>query len=120
MDGDQDYVCFAISLATGVYTAYAVCEGDIVGFGGQEFGVVASVIQIGDYSLCDFTGVGVFEEFAVWGAFASGLDAVAVVNKDFHLLSGTAPGFLCKGRDLMGCLKKWLYLRYIAVVAMCF
>ena len=29
---------------------------------------------------CEFSGVGVFEEFAVWGAFAFGLDAVAVVD----------------------------------------
>ena len=29
---------------------------------------------------CKFSSVGIFEEFAVWGAFAGGLDAVAVVN----------------------------------------
>lgn len=80
MNGDQYYICFAKSIAAGVYAAYAVCEGDIVGFGGQEFGVVASVIQVGDYSLCDFSCVGVFEEFTIWGAFAYGLDAVSVVD----------------------------------------
>ena len=33
---------------------------------------------------CEVAGVGVFEELAVWGAFAFGLDAVAVVDEDFH------------------------------------
>ena len=37
---------------------------------------------------CEFSGVGVFEEGAVWGAFAFGLDAVAVVDEDFHVVEG--------------------------------
>ena len=41
------------------------------------FGVVASGFEFRDDLSCDFSGVGVFEEFAVRGAFAFGLDAVA-------------------------------------------
>jgi len=49
-------------------------------FRNQEFGVVASVLEDLDDLPCEFSGVGVFEEGAVWGAFAFGLDAVAVVD----------------------------------------
>ena len=94
----------------GVYTVYTVFEGNVFGFRNQEFCIIASVFEVGDDSVCDLTGVGGFEEFAVGAAFAGGVLAVAVVDEDFHLLSVTALGFLCKGRDLMGCLKKWLYL----------
>ena len=43
-------------------------------------GVVASVCEVCDDACGDFTVVGVFEEFAVWGAFAFGLDAMAIVD----------------------------------------
>ena len=53
---------------------------DVVVFRNQEFGVIASGFEGCDDLSCEFSGVGVFEEFAVWGAFAFGLDAVAVVD----------------------------------------
>ena len=40
---------------------------------------MASVYEVCYYAFGEFPGVGVFEEFAVWGTFAFGLDAVAVV-----------------------------------------
>ena len=49
-------------------------------FRNQEFGVEASGFEGCDDSSCEVAGVGVFEEFAVWGAFAFGLDAVAIVE----------------------------------------
>ena len=69
-----------MGLALGVGAADAFFEGDVVFFRNQEFCVVAFVFQFSDYLPCDFSGVGVFEEFAVWGAFAFGLDSVAVVD----------------------------------------
>lgn len=47
-------------------------------------GVVASVCEVCDDACGDFTGVGVFEEFAVGAAFAGGVVAVAVVDEDEH------------------------------------
>ena len=46
----------------------------------EKFCMVAFVFEFGDYALGDFSVVGCFEEFAVWGTFAFGLDAVAVVD----------------------------------------
>ena len=74
----------------GVYAVYALFEGDIFGFGGQEFGIIASVFEVCYDSSGDFAGVGGFEEFAVGAAFAGGVLAVAVVDEDEHRLSVTA------------------------------
>ena len=45
---------------------------------------MASVCEVCDNACGDFAVVGVFEEFAVGGAFAGGVVAVAVVDEDEH------------------------------------
>ena len=80
VDADEDDVGFAEGGAVGVDAADTFFEGDVFGFRNQEFGVVASGLEDWDDSSCEFSGVGVFEELAVRGAFAFGLDAVTVVD----------------------------------------
>ena len=60
--------------------ADAFFEGDVFGFRDEELGVVAFAVEGCEDLVGEVAGVGVFEEFAVWGAFAFGLDAVAVVD----------------------------------------
>lgn len=55
-----------------------------MGFGDEEFRVVASVFKVCDYSSCDFAVVCVFKEFAVGAAFAGSVKSVAVVYEDEH------------------------------------
>ena len=88
MDADEDDVGFAKGGAVGVDAADAFFEGDVFGFGDEELGVVAFGLEGCEDLVGEVAGVGVFEEFAVWGTFAFGLDAVAVVNYDFHWLWG--------------------------------
>ena len=79
VEGDEEDVGFAVGGAVDVGAADAFLQGDVVFFGNQEFGVVAFVFQFSDHLSCDFSGVGVFEDFTVWGAFAGGVVAVGGV-----------------------------------------
>ena len=45
---------------------------------------MASVCEVCDYACGDFAVVGVFKELAVGAAFAGGVVAVAIVDKDEH------------------------------------
>ena len=63
----------------GVGAAYPFWQRDVVVFRNQEFGVVASGFEGCDDLPCEFSSVGVFEELAVWGAFAGGVVAVGGV-----------------------------------------
>ena len=52
---------------------------DAFGFGDEELGVVAFVLEGCEDLIGEVAGVGVFEEGAVWGAFAGGVVAVGGV-----------------------------------------
>ena len=54
-------------------------EGDVFGFGDEELGVVAFGLEGCEDFVSEVAGVGVFEEGAVWGAFAGGVVAVGGV-----------------------------------------
>ena len=84
VDGDEDDVGFAKGGAMGVDAADAFFEGDVFGFGDEELGVVAVALKGCEDFVCEVAGVGVFEEGAVWGAFAGGVEAVAGVEEDEH------------------------------------
>ena len=49
---------------------------------------MASVYEVCYYAFGDFAVVGVFAKFAVWAAFAGGVEAVAGVEEDFHSAVG--------------------------------
>ena len=68
-----------MGLALGVGAADAFFEGDVFGFGDEELGVVAFGLEGCEDLVGEVAGVGVFEEFAVWGAFAGGVVAVGRV-----------------------------------------
>ena len=53
-----------------VGAADAFFEGDVFGFGDEELGVVAFGLEGCEDLVGEVAGVGVFEEFAVWGVFA--------------------------------------------------
>ena len=53
--------------------------GDVFGFGDEELGVVAFALKGCEDLVGEVAGVGVFEEGAVWGAFAGGVVAVGGV-----------------------------------------
>ena len=79
MDADQDNILLTESAAMGVYTAYTIFEGDVFSFGDEELGVVAFGLEGCEDLVGEVAGVGVFEEGAVWGAFAGGVVAVGGV-----------------------------------------
>lgn len=72
----------------GVYSAYSFFQWDVFFLRHEEFCIIATILEIDDDSSCDFSGVGCFEEFSAWGAFAGGVEAVAVVDEDFHRAVG--------------------------------
>ena len=53
--------------------------GDVFGFRDEELGVVAFALKGCEDLVGEVAGVGVFEEGAVWGAFAGGVVAVGGV-----------------------------------------
>ena len=79
VDGDEEDIGAALGCADGVGAADAFFEGDVFGFGDEELGVVAFVLKGCEDLVGEVAGVGVFEEFAVWGAFAGGVVAVGGV-----------------------------------------
>ena len=76
VDADEDDVGFAEGGAMGVDAVDAFFEGDVFGFGDKELGVVAFGLKGCEDLVGEVAGVGVFEEGAVWGAFAGGVEAV--------------------------------------------
>ena len=79
VDGDEEDVGGALGCADGVGAADAFFEGDVFGFGDEELGVVAFGLEGCEDLVGEVAGVGVFEEGAVWGAFARGIVAVGGV-----------------------------------------
>ena len=79
VDGDEENVGGALGCANGVGAADAFFEGDVFGFGDEELGVVAFGLEGCEDLVGEVAGVDVFEEGAVWGAFAGGVVAVGGV-----------------------------------------
>lgn len=79
VEGDEEDVGGALGCADGVGAADAFFEGDVFGFGDEELGVVAFALKSCEDLVGEVAGVGVFEEGAVWGAFAGGVVAVGGV-----------------------------------------
>ena len=79
VEGDEEDVGGALGCADGVGEAYAFFEGDVFGFGDEELGVVAFGLEGCEDLVGEVAGVGVFEEGAVWGAFAGGVVVVGGV-----------------------------------------
>ena len=84
VDGDDDDVVLAEPAAPGVDAAAALGQGDVPFLRDKELGVEAE----GEETVHDAGGdeavPGVFPEHPVGRAFARRLDAVAVVDEDFH------------------------------------
>ena len=93
VDTDEEDVGGALGCADGVGAADAFFEGDVFGFGDEELGVVAFGLEGCEDLVGEVAGVGVFEEGAVWGAFAGGVVAVGGVQEDEHGVEATARGF---------------------------
>lgn len=79
VDGYQADISLTQLLAPGVDTLGAGAERDVVFFRRDQGGVQAPVLEVLDYCSCDFACVFVFPEYAVRGAFAWGIDPVAVI-----------------------------------------
>ena len=58
----------------------------------------------------DFAIVGGFEEGSVWGAFAGGVEAVAGVEEDFHVVGGRQLGDSFAKVGIIFSLMKFLLL----------
>lgn len=71
--------------APGIYSAASFREGDVILFWNEEFCVKASAAESGDYSRCDDAVEFVLKKAPVWAAFAGGVEAVTVVDEDFHV-----------------------------------
>ena len=92
VDGDEADVVGSELGAAFVDTANALRERDVVFFGDEEFGVVAAVLEVEGDGRRDLTIVKVFTEAAVRRALARGVKAVAVVEEDFHGVTGFGCG----------------------------
>ena len=79
VEGDEEDVGGALGCADGVGAEDAFFEGDVFGFGDEELGVVSFGLEGCEDLVGEVAGVGVFEEGAVWGAFAGGVVAVGGV-----------------------------------------
>ncbi len=86
MDADENCILYAFGSADGVGAGYTVFEGDVIVFGYQQFCIVAFVFKVGDYSPCNVSCVGGFDESAVRRAFAGSVDAMAGVDENFHVV----------------------------------
>ena len=84
MDADKDCILLAVEQTPAVDTPAALLEGDIVILRNEEFGIIAPVLKIQNYSSCDFAVEEGFMELPVWGTFAWSELTVAVVDEDFH------------------------------------
>lgn len=84
VDGDHAYILLAQLPAPGVGTLDAGAEGNVVVFRNKEVGIVAGVFQLPDDGGGNLPGVAPFVVAEVRGAFAGGVGAVSVVDKDFH------------------------------------
>ena len=68
-----------------VFFPVGVAVAGVVGADGFAFeGVAGGLVEAGGEGVGEGVGVGVFEEGAVWGAFAGCHETVTVVDKDFH------------------------------------
>lgn len=92
VEGDEADVVGSELGAAFVDTANALRERDVVFFGDEELGVVAAVLEVESNGRRDLTSVKVFTEAAVRRALARGVDAVAVVEEDFHGVTGFGCG----------------------------
>lgn len=84
MDGDDDDIVLAEPAAPGIDAAAELGQGDVPFLRDKEFGVEAE----GEEAVHDAGGdeavPGVFPEHSIGRALARRLDAVAVVDEDFH------------------------------------
>lgn len=108
VDADEEDVGFALGCADGVGAADAFFEGDVFGFGDEELGVVAFGLEGCKDLVGEVAGEGVFDEGAVWGAFAGGVEAVGGVEEDFHGLWGQLWDSGGEGREKWPSVTRWL------------
>ena len=84
VNADKDCILLAVEQAPAVDTPAALLEGDVVILGNEEFGIIASVLKIQNYSSYDFAVEEGFTELPVRGTFAGSELTVAIVDEDFH------------------------------------
>ena len=84
VDGDEEDVVFAQLAAPLVHAAAALGQGDVRFLRHQERGVQTPGLEGGDDAAGKEPVLGVFQETAVGVPLALGVDAVAVVDQDFH------------------------------------
>lgn len=84
MDADKDCILLAVEQTLSVDTPAALLEGDIILLWNEEFGIIASVLKVQDYSSCNFAVEEGFTELPVRGTFAGSELTVGVVDEDFH------------------------------------
>lgn len=92
VDGDEADIFGAELGAAFVDTANALRERDVVFFGDEEFGVVAAVLEVEGDEGGNLPIVKVFTEATVRRTLARGVEAVAVVEEDFHGVTGLGCG----------------------------
>ena len=84
VDGDEEDVVFAQLAAPLVHAAAALGQGDVRFLRHQERGVQAPGGEGVHDAGGDETVPGIFPEHSVWRALARRLDAVTIVDEDFH------------------------------------
>lgn len=84
VDGDEEDVVFAQLATPLVHAAAALGQGDVRFLRHQERGVQAPCLKGGDDEAGKEPVLGVFQETTVGAPLALGVDAVAVVDEDFH------------------------------------
>lgn len=87
VDGDEADIVGAELGAAFVGATHALRERDVVFIGDEEFGIVAAVLEVEGDGGGNLPIVEVFTEATVRRTLARGVEAVAVVKKDFHCLA---------------------------------
>ena len=88
VDGYQKGLLDGMTYLAGnpVGPAYSFFEGDVVFLGYEQFGIIATQLEVFDHSAGYLSVVLVLAETSVRRAFARGLDPVAIIYQNLHFL----------------------------------
>ena len=86
VDGDQKHILLAQLPAPGVHALGTGFQADIVGLRNQQLSIIASINEVLDNAGGNEAVVGVFPEAAVGRPLPRSIDAMTIIDQDFHRL----------------------------------
>ena len=86
VDGDQKHILLAQLPAPGVYALGSGLQADIVGLRDQQLSIIAPIYKVLDNAGGNEAVVGVFPEAAIGRPLSRSIDAMTIIDQDFHRL----------------------------------